>query len=65
MTAERKATVSPNAITLPIKGAGNIRMRVSPMSDPIIARRSLERAVRARAIVEDELVVEIHLNRQG
>ena len=29
------------------------------MSDPIIARRALERAARARAILEDELVTEI------
>ncbi len=29
------------------------------MSDPIIDRRRLERAARARAIVEDELVVEV------
>ena len=43
----------------PAHRGGDIRMRVSPMSDPIIARRCLERAARARAIVEDELVVEV------
>ena len=29
------------------------------MNNPIVARRCLERAARARAIVEDELVVEV------
>ena len=35
------------------------------MTDPIIARRSLERAARARAIVEDELVAEVFARLQG
>lgn len=35
------------------------------MTDPIMARRSLERAARARAIVEDELVVEVFGRLEG